>query len=111
MVRPARSPPGSWGSCGLFSGRMTRRRTGSAVPVHSAETRFLRRPGERCERLYRPREGRSSPSMSKHLSRGLGQLTGFVFLLAGTFIPVAVEAQSVEGSFQRTLSVTGRPDI
>ena len=49
--------------------------------------------------------------MRKHLSRGRGQLTGFVLLVAGTFVPTAVQAQSVNGSFQRTLSVSGRPDI
>ena len=48
--------------------------------------------------------------MSTHLSRG-GQLTAYVLLVAGTFVPAAVHAQSVEGSFQRTLSVSGRPDV
>ena len=49
--------------------------------------------------------------MRKYLSCGRWQLTGFVLLVAGTFVPVAVQAQSVNGSFQRTLSVSGRPDI
>jgi hypothetical protein len=49
--------------------------------------------------------------MRKHLSRGRWRLAGFVLLVAGTFVPAAVQAQSVNGSFQRTLSVSGRPDI
>ena len=49
--------------------------------------------------------------MRKHLSRGRWQLTGFVLLVAGTFVPAVVQAQSVNGSFERTLSVSGRPDI
>ena len=49
--------------------------------------------------------------MPKHLSRGRWQLTGFVLLVAGTFVPAGVQAQAVTGSFQRTLTVSGRPDI
>jgi Putative adhesin len=49
--------------------------------------------------------------MSRHPSRRRWHLTGFVLLVAGTFVPAAVHGQSVNGSFQRTLSVSGRPDI
>lgn len=49
--------------------------------------------------------------MRKHLSRGRWQPAGIVFLVAGTFVPAPVQAQSVNGSFQRALSVSGQPDI
>ena len=49
--------------------------------------------------------------MRTHLGRGRWHLTGFVLLFAGSFVPAAVQAQSVNGSFQRTLSVSGRPDV
>jgi DUF4097 and DUF4098 domain-containing protein YvlB len=48
--------------------------------------------------------------MRKHLSRGR-QLTCFVLLVAGAFVSAAAQAQSVNGSFQRTLTVSGRADI
>jgi hypothetical protein len=35
----------------------------------------------------------------------------FVLLVASLLIPAAVQAQSARGSFQRTLSVSGQPDI
>jgi hypothetical protein len=49
--------------------------------------------------------------MKKHLGHGRWQLTGFALLVAGTVVPSALQAQSVTGSFQRTLTVNGRPDI
>lgn len=52
--------------------------------------------------------------MKKHLCPGGWQLTGFVLIVLGvavTCVPSDARAQSVTGSFQRTLSVTGRPDI
>jgi hypothetical protein len=49
--------------------------------------------------------------MRKHLGGGRRQFTRFVFLAAATLVPAAVQAQGVTGSFQRTLSVSGRPEI
>ena len=34
-----------------------------------------------------------------------------IFFVAAALVPVAVQAQSARGSFQRTLTVSGRPDI
>jgi hypothetical protein len=49
--------------------------------------------------------------MRTHLSRGRWRLTGSLLVVAGAFIPAPLQAQSANGSFQRTLSVSGRPEI
>jgi hypothetical protein len=49
--------------------------------------------------------------MRKHLRRSPWQLTGFGLLVAGAFVPALAHAQPVQGSFERTLGVSGPPEI
>lgn len=49
--------------------------------------------------------------MREHLRHGRGQLAALVFLVTSTFVPAAAQAQSAEGSFQRSLNVSGQADI
>lgn len=49
--------------------------------------------------------------MHEALCPGRRQLVGIAVLFASLLVPAAVEAQSAEGSFQRSLKVSGQADI
>ena len=49
--------------------------------------------------------------MTNHFRRTLCQFTGFGLFIAGTVAPAVVHAQPVQGSFERTLGVSGAPEI